>query len=572
MWRVLLVYLAPHPRALRLTIRQHLEALERLPNAEWVLPYNAVHGIPSWLGKLDFDAVVLHTTFLCMRWSIWFEPWKRRNAWLADLDALKVALPQDEYNNAETLDSWLDELGVSVVGTVLDDAHRDELYPRLAKRAAFYELLTGYIDDDMARRVAPRLRPPAEREFDIVYRARNLPYWLGSHGQLKHRIGEAVAERAPALGLRCDISTRPQQTVLGDAWLDFMATGRATIGAESGSSALDLDGEKAEQLSDLLAENPDLTFEEYASRMPPGWDDYRFFAPSPRHLEAVVTKTAQILVEGHYGGVLEAGRHYLPVRRDFSNLEEVLETARDTALLEQLAERAYGEVFESGRYSSRRLGEALGRMLREHAAPHTRRRRIPARKIVEAVTAAESVVERTVAAPVANVIRVGSDGHGQMAAGLRLLLTDSRIRRLILDYVRSTETRNHVSPRQALVDLMTLAAMSRAARGNGASVAFAVSADVDRERQRLVLRSRPVGSPGPDGTPTTAELAALLDGGGWEFAVDHSEVGASLEFPLLGSRSIELPLRGGHTTLGVLNWLARYQPRDVAYALSPVLR
>src|SRR5437762_10764767 len=202
MWRVLLVQLAPHPRALRLTIRQHLEALSRVRGADWVLDYNAVHGVPPWLGRLRFDAVVLHTTFLGMRWSPLFEQWRRRSSWIGELDALKIALPQDEYHHSETLDEWLEELGVTVVGTVLDDTHRDELYPRMARKAAFYDVLTGYVDDAAAAEIRPTLRPIADREVDVVYRARNLPYWLGSHGQLKHLIGEAVAERAPAHGLR----------------------------------------------------------------------------------------------------------------------------------------------------------------------------------------------------------------------------------------------------------------------------------------------------------------------------------------------------------------------------------
>jgi len=123
MWRVLLVHLTTHPRAVRLTIRQHLDALERVPSA-WVLPYNAVHGVPSWLGRLRFDAVVLDTTILCMRWIPWYDHWRRRSDWLADLDALKIALPQDEYHHADTLDEWLDDVGVTVIGTFLDDRHR----------------------------------------------------------------------------------------------------------------------------------------------------------------------------------------------------------------------------------------------------------------------------------------------------------------------------------------------------------------------------------------------------------------------------------------------------------------
>src|ERR687887_453844 len=68
-------------------------------------------------------------------------------------------------------------LRVSVVGTVLGDEHREELYPRLSGRAAFYELLTGYIDDAAAERMRARLVPADERPYDVVYRARRLPYW-----------------------------------------------------------------------------------------------------------------------------------------------------------------------------------------------------------------------------------------------------------------------------------------------------------------------------------------------------------------------------------------------------------
>ncbi|MDQ2984958.1 MAG: hypothetical protein M3R70_13710 [Actinomycetota bacterium] len=552
---------------MRLTIRQHLDALQGMPEADWVLPYNAVHGVPRWLGKLDFDAVVLHTTFLCMRWSLWFEPWRKRSAWLAELDALKIALPQDEYHHAETLDDWLDELGVGVVGTVLDSSHRDELYPRLSKRAAFYDLLTGYIDDAAAERLKPRLRPNEERELDVVYRARNLPYWLGSHGQLKHRIGEAVAERGPAHELRCDISTRQQQTILGDAWMDFMASGRLTIGAESGASALDRRGELPKLEAELRAEDPELTFEGFAQRMPPGWDDYRFFAVSPRHLEAVVTKTAQILVEGHYSGVLEAERHYIPVRRDLSNLDDALEAARDEQRLAQIAEQAYHDVYESGRFSSRQLTGTLETMLSDHVSPRERRA-TPLRGVVERVAGAESHVERTVLAPLAGVLRVGRDGYGEMLAGLRLVATDPGARRLLFDYARSTETRNHVSPRQALSDLLALGVLRRTKAGkfNGAPP-FEVSAEVDTERQRLVIRSHASAPLGEEGL-SPARLADLLEERGWEFLWDHSDVGTPVAYPVVRSHSVELPQGRGPTALPVLNWLARYRPRDVAAALA----
>ena len=53
------------------------------------------------------------------------------------------------------------------------------------------------------------------------------------------RIAGIVDTAARARGLRTDISTRHRDTKYGDAWFEFLASGRCVIGTESGSSALD---------------------------------------------------------------------------------------------------------------------------------------------------------------------------------------------------------------------------------------------------------------------------------------------------------------------------------------------
>ena len=558
MQRLLVVHHTPRPGAVRLTTAQHLDAVTNVPGAE-VLSYNAAHGVPRWLGRLRFDAVVLHTTYLCLRWHRWFEAHRERSAWLGKLDALKIALPQDEYHHAHTLDEWLDELGVTVVGSVLDDTHRSELYPRLSGKAAFYEVLTGYIDDAAAEASRPRQQLLSERPYDVVYRARHLPYWLGSHGQLKHRIGEEVAARAGAHDLHCDISTRPQEVVLGSAWLDLLASGRATIGAESGSSTLDRRGELGEQVAEVLERDPDLSFEQLAAQMPPGWDDYRFFAISPRHLEAVVTKTAQLLVEGRYSGALEAGRHYLPIRRDLSNLDDVLEQARDPAVLAEIADRAYEEVYATGRYSFRRMSETIAGMVEEHAPERGPRR--PGFGLARPLAGLQAELGRVVTEPVANVLRVGADRPGELAAAMRLVLTESRLRRLLVDYAGSTQARENISPRVVLADLFCLGAMSRA---DG----FHVTAELDPERRRVLLTS--VTEDGA-ASPSAQELERALADGAWEFLWDHSRVGGEIEYPLAGSRTLTLELPSGPRPLPTLSWVARSRPEHVAAALSPLL-
>lgn len=356
--RVLVLYWYPKGTELRLAVGRHLRLLDG--RGVQVVYRNAIDPAPPWLARTAPDLCILHTTFLSYaRWNYEFETYRRRFRWLAKLRCPKVALPQDEYDHAALLDEWLLELGVTSVYSCFGPDQRAMLYPLLAGRASFRETLTGFIDEDTAGSVAARMRPHAERPTDVVYRARQLPYWFGSHGQLKHRIAEAVGERAPAHGLRIDVSTRPEDTIFGEGWLDFLLSGRAVIGSESGSSVLDERGEIHRRISRLLADEPDLTFEEVDARMPDGWDSYAFFALSPRHLEAVVTKTAQVLVEGAYSGVLEAERHYIPVRRDFSDLDEALERLHDRETVEAMAERAYEDVYLSRRYTLDTLAEQL---------------------------------------------------------------------------------------------------------------------------------------------------------------------------------------------------------------------
>ena len=304
---------------MRLAVEQHLRLLEG--SRAQVLYRNAIDPTPPWLAWTAPDLCILHTTFLShARWSYSFEEFRRRFRWIRSLRCPKVALPQDEYDHSAVIDEWLLELGVTSVYSCFGPEQWETLYPLLSPRSAFHKTLTGFIDEEGAASLAGRLVPHADRPLDIVYRARKLPYWLGSHGQLKHRIAEAVQDPAGELGLKVDISTRPEDTIYGAGWLDFLMSGRAVIGAESGSSALDARGEIQRRISRLVAERPDITFEEVDAQMPAGWDSYAFFAISPRHLEAVVTKTAQVLVAGRYSGVLEPERHYIPVRRDLSDL------------------------------------------------------------------------------------------------------------------------------------------------------------------------------------------------------------------------------------------------------------
>jgi hypothetical protein len=347
----LILYLHAEAEPMRPTTVQHLRFLENSLTPHDVLFWNAAHGVPRWVRERAYDVVLLHYSVLCMRWHAPFERWRPSLDWMRDSDAVKLAMPQDEYVCAHTLDEWLEELDVDCVFSVLDERHWPTLYPRTSTRTRIERSYTGFVDDRAAGSVATLPRPHAQRALDIVYRARNLPFYVGHHGQLKHGIGEIVEPVAQAHGLRTDISTRPGDTKYGDAWFEFLAGGRCVIGTESGSSALDPYGEIRRFEAEWRPAHPDAGFAEFSALQPPGWDDYGFTAISPRLFEAAQTKTAQLLLQGEYDGILEPDRHYVALREDLSNLDEALERIADPAETEAFAERAWEDLILSGSYS-----------------------------------------------------------------------------------------------------------------------------------------------------------------------------------------------------------------------------
>jgi hypothetical protein len=566
--RVLVVYRTNEPGPMRTAVAHHLRVLEHTRPRHEVFYYDARLRVPRWLAAASFDVVVLHTTFLGMRWSDVFPLWKQKVAWLNDVDCLKIALPQDDYDRSEILDEWLLELGVTDVFSVFGEHERAVLYPLMHSRARFHDCLTGYIDEGAAERCRSRLVPADSRLHDVVYRASRLPYRFGRHGQLKHELGNAVAARAAAHGLSCDVSTRTEDTILGERWLDFLMSSRAVIGCEGGSSALDRRGELEAAIADLLRAQPSLSFEQVTAELPEGWDDYRFFTLSPRHLEAVVTQTAQILVEGHYAGALEPNRHYLPVKRDLSDLDDALEQTKDVSLMTALAERAYEDVYVSGAYSYRRFAADL-----EAVLGHARRRRRGARAAAAWRLAGPAVhLERAVddRRPVVLGRLVASPRSSleKGVAALRLTTAHPTTRRLLLDFMRDSEARRAVSAQRVVGDLLRLNLLRlRGSRPADGGVPFDVSAVLEDAGRRLRLTSVPVGS-GRDGTSVPDIEAGLREGRVASIVWDHSAVGDEIPVPGARGRVVKV---GDAYEFGALALLCRRFAAHTASAIAAML-
>jgi hypothetical protein len=356
MLNILVLYYYDGEYPVRSATADHLYCFRKYARHNCYYLNVAFRKLPRYLEKFRFDLVVFHTLFFSARWNrALFREAAERVSALRRGDAVKVALPQDEFLNTDVLNEFINDFGVDYVFSVAPESEWGKIYPDVdRRRVKFRRVLTGYLDDHTLAKISRLAASVRGRPTDVGYRAYHAPAWLGRHGLLKVRIAELFREKAPDYMLAADISTRAEDTFLGDAWYRFLLRCKYIIGAEGGASLLDRDGSIRARTDAYAREHPGAGFEEVEAACFPGLDgSLALFAISPRHLEACATRTCQVLVEGNYNGVLRAGEHYLELRRDLSNVAEVLDAMRRDDRREAVVERAWRDVVASGRYSYR---------------------------------------------------------------------------------------------------------------------------------------------------------------------------------------------------------------------------
>jgi hypothetical protein len=199
-----------------------------------------------------------------------------------------------------------------------------------------------------------------KRDIDIGYRARKLPFWIGRHGQLKTILAQKFLNLHVPHYLRLDISLNPKDVFFDTEWYRFLCRCRTVLGCEGGASLHDPSGEVRQKVEDYVAQNPEVSFDEVEQTCFPGRDgNLRLFALSPRHFECAITKSCQVLVEGAYAGIFKPGIHYIEIRKDWSNLEQVIRLIEDREYCEKIAENAYQDIVQSGLYTYRRFVETI---------------------------------------------------------------------------------------------------------------------------------------------------------------------------------------------------------------------
>ncbi|MCB8820158.1 hypothetical protein [Microvirga rosea] len=356
--------LPPAAKLRRQTINQSFFYPKYRPGTETIL-HSIGEPIDASLIDGKYDVIFLDPTLLAWRWA------RPRSAlakmqdaygWVAKHRAPKIAFPQDDYDHQAILDEWLASWGVDIVCTPLANFEA-VLYPRTRTNALIQPFLTGFIDDidlEIGARFGSNL---AERNTDVVYRARPLPANFGRLGQLKTLVADRTGARFREAGFRTDISTDPSATIFGGQWLEFLGSSKFVLGSPSGSSVLDATGEIGDCVGRFVAVHPQASFDEvYAHCVPEEATRHWMAAISPRCLEAALTRTCQVLVRGEYGPLMPS-QHYIAIEPDFSNLDEVMARMKDLSEAQRIADNCYALVTSDASLHYRHAADLVDRAL-----------------------------------------------------------------------------------------------------------------------------------------------------------------------------------------------------------------
>jgi hypothetical protein len=169
----------------------------------------------------------------------------------------------------------------------------------------------------------------------------------------RNRLLRFFEEHGCELGLELDfrLNARMERT----AWAAFLRQCAVTVGAESGTYYLDRRGGLIQAAKAYVARHPRASFEEIFDRFfrNPTVPYVSGKAISSRHFEPIGTKTCQLLLEGHYNGILRAGEHYIPIRKDLSNVREAVCASQDGGTRQAIVERTYEYVMDQHTYRHR---------------------------------------------------------------------------------------------------------------------------------------------------------------------------------------------------------------------------
>jgi hypothetical protein len=264
---------------------------------------------------------------------------------IQDMDVPKIYFVGNEYKLMPEKIAFAKELQCALFITQAESKQIEDIYSEAI--GCPVESLPG------AGLSANLFRPRKDfekRPIDLGFRAADEPAYF--YHQDRMAMAEYFLNNCTKLGLKVDISVGQNKKRFNrNAYADFLNNCKGQLGTEGGPAHFDLTDKLRLAVNQHTIAHPDASFEEInALFFPAEQDRVPLRIITGRNIEAAGTKTVQLLFEGNYSGHFHPDEHYLPIRKDFSNIEEAMEKFRDRSYCNKLTDNAYDLVMQEFTY------------------------------------------------------------------------------------------------------------------------------------------------------------------------------------------------------------------------------
>ena len=248
----------------------------------------------------------------------------------------------NEYDLMSKKKRFLQNIGTDYIASQL---------PFKAHNFVYKELSAQLIEAPHALNENVYYPSKSKKVYDIVFSGARYGLFIGD--QERNNFIETMAYST--LQLNNKINMGRNTNLPRNLWVELLQSAKATVGAEAGTYYLDRNGSLLEQSKEYIQQNPDANLDDLIEKIfnNTSIDYVSGKAISSRHFEPVGTKTCQILLEGNFNGILKEGEHYISVKKNFSNLKDVINVYSDHDLRNQIVERAYAYIIENHTYNQR---------------------------------------------------------------------------------------------------------------------------------------------------------------------------------------------------------------------------
>jgi hypothetical protein len=194
----------------------------------------------------------------------------------------------------------------------------------------------------------------AGRSVDIGFRGDPYPIYLGHNDRQK--ILDIARDYGPRSGLRIDVNADRKSRLGKVDWPTFLNQCRGIIGHEAGTNFLEYDDHVRNFINDQTER---LSAADFSGLIAALHKNGVFRSSlcgrslSPRHFDAIGTKTCQLLLTGRFNDLLKPDEHYIEIKQDLSNIDEALEKFKDRTFRQTLVDRAYQYAINAHTYRHR---------------------------------------------------------------------------------------------------------------------------------------------------------------------------------------------------------------------------